>query len=349
MPAFVDQCDAAGVFANTLVCNPMLPRFGLEADLSFQYRVYVLRCKDGVQYVGIEHRSKLRQRIHAHFDGNGAFFTKEHKPLSVWLSWPAAGPAVEAYVFYSLLEGLPAGTVHRLGGWTQTSVHVAPLPKLLFEQDRRLLKGACFNCGGSRHSARDCSSALAGAVYKCNHCRKEITITPRGQSLQRQPPQPPAVPTPVLPAAAPKACEPKRPRPVLPAEPAGKRPKVPSKRAALRAVKVCGNLYAPLSWYLGVKNPPPCSVKRARKHCGRSALELSGGHCRALQHLAGTTTDDLEPVSGERQRLGTVWVDSAVPGVQLRRVPEGGVSRRLSQVLFLVQDLDKEFGRGDRQ
>jgi len=43
--------------------------------------IYVLACEDNTYYVGFTRW--LHLRLQAHFLGHGAWFTKEHKPLSV--------------------------------------------------------------------------------------------------------------------------------------------------------------------------------------------------------------------------------------------------------------------------
>jgi hypothetical protein len=338
---YLENCKASDVFARTLVFSSTIPHLGLVCDLTYEYRVYVLLCDGSTYYVGFEHRSKIRGRILAHFDDKGAFFTKQKTPKSVVLVWPAVGPAVEAYVFYAMLSALPANSVHRLGGWTQTLTNVAPLPRLLFEQDRRLLKGVCFNCGDGNHMASKCGRPLGGAVYRCNHCSKDLVITARGQSAPLQQVQPKALAKPLPKAeAAPSRQKRKAETPI--AMPLAKQPKRSSGRAG-RVLQICGSTYAPLSWYLGNQNPSPSLVARAKERCADHAIELEGGHCRALENFAGSPTDRLKSLTGNRERLGTDFVDSEAAKVRIRRVAGGVVSKRLSQVLFLVDDLEAEF------
>jgi hypothetical protein len=212
------------------------------------------------------------------------------------------------------------------------------LPKLIFEQDRRLMMGSCFNCGGNRHGADQCTSPLAGAAYKCNRCCKEILITARGQSVSRPQTQTRSLPQPTLPEMLPRACG--RKRAAERGGPTSKRPRGTAQRAR-RVLKICGKYYSPLSWLLGVKNPSPSLTRRAKEHCSDRAIELDGGHVRALQGYAGTAKEELQSVSGNRERLGTVFVNSVVPKVRFRRVVAGNIARRLSQVLFLLGDLEK--------
>ena len=67
----------------------------------------------------------LVARLNGHFEGEGAAFTREHKPKGVAFLWPAANWAVEAYVFHALMLAVPedAFMCGRVGGFTQTSPH----------------------------------------------------------------------------------------------------------------------------------------------------------------------------------------------------------------------------------
>ena len=116
--------------------------------------------------------------------------------------------------------------------------------------------------------------------------------------------------------------------------------------SAGKEVLVCGKRYAGLSWFLGKPNPAPSQCSKARSACGAGALEVKGGHVRALDvagyAVAPTSRQSPQPLCGERQRLGGEWVDTQIEGVQVRRAQQP-VASRLSQVLFLVPDLEREF------
>ena len=49
--------------------------------------VYVLECERGHWYIGFSRWPRLR--IDAHFEGKGAVFTQEHRPIRVYLIRPA--------------------------------------------------------------------------------------------------------------------------------------------------------------------------------------------------------------------------------------------------------------------
>ena len=100
------------VGGRTLWKSKAIPQLGLEANLEFEYRVYVLECRTPAgsrgpfYYVGIAHRSEVGKRIVQHFNAKGAFYTKANPPQDIHLIWPAAHTAVEGFVFLALLATL---------------------------------------------------------------------------------------------------------------------------------------------------------------------------------------------------------------------------------------------------
>ena len=113
-------------------------------------------------------------------------------------------------------------------------------------------------------------------------------------------------------------------------------------------MSVCGQLYASLSWFLNKDSPSATQCARARTRCSSSAVVLSGGHTRAVAEYAahaGQTPRPLCMVDGVvRKRLGSVAVPTEVENITIRRAPDTLPSSvRLSQVLFLVSELEKWF------
>eukprot|EP00973_Karenia_brevis_P096339 12431497-Karenia_brevis.AAC.1 len=53
---------------------------------------------------------------------------------------------------------------------------------MVFEQERRLLRQLCFNCGEKKCWATSCTKPLEGVPYTCPHCDGKVIITSRGQS-----------------------------------------------------------------------------------------------------------------------------------------------------------------------
>ena len=169
-----------------------------------------------------------------------------------------------------VLSTFPSGSIHRLGGWTQTSVTPSPLCRQEFEEQRRLLRNLCFRCGGS-HFASTCSKSIRGVEYKCPSCSSRLMISSRGQSVSvqkatRQPAepsvavcawpfsagslQPPALSQIKEKVAAPppRLCPAKHHGPAAPSD----RPRNAIKRCdhAGKVVSIDGQYYSPLSWFI---------------------------------------------------------------------------------------------------
>ena len=159
-------------------------------------------------------------------------------------------------------------------------------------------------------------------------------------------PSRPMAPPPPAPAPAP-ARGTKRPAPSGAASSAS-----PAKAARNggKVVSVCGQLYASLSWFLRKDSPSATQCARARTRCSSTALVLSGGHSRAVAEYAvasqsGQTPRPLCMVDGDvRKKMGSVAVPTEVDHITISRAPDPlPRSIRLSQVLFLVSELEKWF------
>ena len=361
---------AAGeVGTRTAWKSTQMPELGLQLDLSYQYRVYVLQCtvpagsRGPCYYVGIEYKSKVGAHLVQHFSGRGAFFTKANAPVAIQLVWPACNTAVEGYVFLALLGQMPAGSIQRLGGWTQTSVAPSPLSCMIYEQDRRLMAGHCFKCGGG-HYATACQKPVQGLRYKCPHCSGELVISARGQSVSSPAtsssaaaaaataPQPPS--TAVTSASQPLARGASRKRPAPGSSPPARASALQKKTGDAAApsggklVDVCGKKYTSLSWFLGRQNPSPSYCTKARQECYRGALELQGGDLRTLVAggYARAPPAKPKPLLPDRARLSSQWIDTPITTEHdILKVRKTGATLQKSnrQVLWLVTDLQKCF------
>lgn len=121
-----------------------------------------------------------------HWARRESHFTKTHEPLALHMVWLAASTAVEGYVFLFLPSTMPRDCIQQLGGWTQTSANASPLSTEVFEQERRLMRGLCFNCGGN-HFASSCDKPITGVRYPRGECGAAIIITSCAQSARSQP------------------------------------------------------------------------------------------------------------------------------------------------------------------
>lgn len=172
------------VTAQTAFCHSSIPELGLHKNFKWDWRVYILACEGGMIYCGIEQWADLVGRMVKHDRGEGAEYTKQHKPTGVLLCWPVPTRAGEAYIFAQMLALQDThGQLDKIGGWVQTSVNPSPLQRVVFEEQRRQLRNRCFRCGLAGHYDEQCSKPREGAPYRCPGCKKEVIITSRGQSV----------------------------------------------------------------------------------------------------------------------------------------------------------------------
>ena len=326
--------------------------FGLEKNSKFQFRVYILECKgprgEKVWYCGIVHWSGLLERLRKHFGRQGSHYTKVYPAQKLVFLWTCPTVAGEPLAYYEMLRHMSPDSAWKLGGFVQTSSHPSRLDCLMVEQARRGLCELCFNCGQKRFQGEHlrlgkCPFTLRGVEYACpvEHCSGKILVTSRGHAEK--------VPEPPKPAAAPPVAPAKRPAPAS----------VPPPRKAARTVvaceshgarvRICHELYTSLSWFLKSTNPSKKQCEHAKANCSEQAVELAGGHVRALAGTAYARAAPGQPkplclVRGgaERARLGEGPVNTEIQGLTLERA-SGGLSKRLSQVLFRVDALEQAF------
>ena len=329
-----------------------MPELGLERKSSFAWRVYVLDCGDGLMYVGIALSKNIGERIRMHFQGKGAHFTREHKPKSILFCWPAAHPAVEGMVFLSLLSLLPPWSVRKLGGWTQTSTKPSPLSSLVFEQERRCMTGACFNCGSASHLANECTKPLETVEYRVEGFDRPVQITNRGASIfgaelaSEEAASSRETSAPVLPMSVAPGHGKRKAKVSSASEPNRKAPKTES--GGRKIVLVGGKQYTSLSWFLNNPNPYPKYCRLAKAHCYSTAIELRCGDVRTLDLGGYASTLPFLPqcdVLGDRVRIPSNWLVTDVCAdknnkLELRKTGSY-ISRTLRQVLWLVADLER--------
>ena len=161
--------------------------------------------------------------------------------------------AVEGYVYSTLLARKPTDSVKGVDGWAQTSTAPSPLSKLVFEQQRRLMRNCCFNWGAGGHSAYQCDKPSAGVRYTCVHCTKQILNSSRGQSVGCSAATVEQAP---LPAKILAASPVQRSAHSAPQEHPAKVPRSTYSKYG-KFISLCNQIVASISWYVGQEDPAP--------------------------------------------------------------------------------------------
>ena len=197
-----------------------------------------------------------------------------------------ANTAVEGYVFLALLARHPVRSVEPLGRWTQTSTKPAPLPRAIFEQERRCMLGQCFNCGSRDHAATRCPKALETTPYTCPSCQQPVLISTRGASCpgsssggsssgqRRQVASPP----PSMPSLQRKAA------PLSSGKPFARRAKTSARGG--QVLLVGGKHYTSFSWFLNSPNPSKKMCAVAKEQCYKNAVEMRNGNVNTMSPFA---------------------------------------------------------------
>jgi predicted GIY-YIG superfamily endonuclease len=297
----LEEVNARTVFPGNLV-----PDLGLRGDPEEQFRVYVLQGSGEKYYCGVEERRFLKQRLTKQFEGRGAKWNRTHPPDGIAFLMPVAHRAAEAYVFYALLAKLPAKSLERLGGWTQTSVNPSPLVRLVAQESRRNVLGKCFTCGSGEHFADDCASAPQTCPYPCKKCGETLRLTSRGHTPSATRPAP----------SEPVAVE-KRAVEAQAAEAEPKRPRV-SRSSLCHRVRVCGVAYTTVAWYMGTASINSKYMDQVKQKCWGKAVQIIGGDSKTLQTqlFARAPPGIGKELLPGRTNLPHEWVESACASVR---------------------------------
>ena len=115
-------------------------------------------------------------------------------------------------------------------------------------------------------------------------------------------------------------------------------------------MRICRMEYSALSWFLNNADPGRKANDVARSRCAEGAVELSGGHSRALAAAGFAKTPPGRPRAlclndhgEERARWGEGSLETLVQGVTVELVSGGRPSKRNSQVLSPVEALQNVF------
>ena len=109
--------DPQQVSEETCFCTANAPTLGLEENRAFAHRIYLLKCAPQITggpfcwYVGISSKDNIRQRLEAHFAGNGSLYTRTRRPITIELVMPAYSESPEAFLFFAMAHTVDLPTL----------------------------------------------------------------------------------------------------------------------------------------------------------------------------------------------------------------------------------------------
>jgi len=140
--------------------------------------IYVLKLHDDAFYVG--RTENVAVRVRAHFDGDGAAWTKLHRPISVCETFDSDDPLDEDK---TTLKYMREHGVDKVRGGSFCRVTLSNTERAAIQQMLRGGADKCFKCGESGHFVRECPSQ---AYEPWSHEEDEQLIDEhaRGMSLE---------------------------------------------------------------------------------------------------------------------------------------------------------------------
>jgi len=144
--------------------------------------LYTLQLQSGKYYVGKSDDPDTRYL--AHKNGNGASWTKIHKPLKIIEIRELKGEHDETNTTKDLMKKYGVDNV-RGGAYTQSVLDDAT--KAVLEREMLGNADRCYTCGDSGHFANRCSKkAEEEDEWGCDHCEKTFTSMPRALAHERR-------------------------------------------------------------------------------------------------------------------------------------------------------------------
>ena len=134
-------------------------------------QLYVLKLEGGKYYVG---KSKnVAERYKQHLSGDGATWTRSHKPLKLIESRPLKNDHDETNLTKDLMKKYGVDNVR---GGAYVSLVLDEATKSVLEREFRGNTDACFKFGEIGHFAGRCTAGEEEEenVWGCDHCGKEF-------------------------------------------------------------------------------------------------------------------------------------------------------------------------------
>ena len=129
--------------------------------------VYVLRLEDNCWYVGSS--SDWKKRVQAHTRGEGAEWTRLHKPIECVSHKPGNSLAEES----KTLELMSEKGVENVRGGSYASVVLSTSQVENLRRQISSIRGECYKCGSDDHMVADCLDGEYCTMCSCQY-KKEI-------------------------------------------------------------------------------------------------------------------------------------------------------------------------------
>ena len=114
--------------------------------------VYVLLCENAKYYVGVTNDVMFQYREHR--DGNGAEWTRLHKPLFLENTIDNVSPSDEERI---TKEYMAVYGIDNVRGASYTNTHLTPQQVDKLARGMHTVQGLCTQCGDFGHFANMCT------------------------------------------------------------------------------------------------------------------------------------------------------------------------------------------------
>ena len=149
-------------------------------------QLYILQLEGGKYYVGKS--ANPANRYKQHVDGNGAAWTKKHKPVKFLETRSMTGSHDETNLTKDLMKKYGVDNVR---GGAYATIELDDATKTVLEREFRGNNDKCFKCGLGGHFARQCPITVQEEsdeedVWGCEYCDNEFTSMTRALAHERR-------------------------------------------------------------------------------------------------------------------------------------------------------------------